>query len=160
MRVTLNQAKLLYVSSLPSHPQAEGHNDLAAVNTSDSSDFGHLGRTSQATKKMMGRTSQHVSQLAFAGGGNILGDCSSCAQFALSLCIRISNSPILKSQQHDCYAAYTLHIHCICYFCPTNFNRPPMQRPIQLCHGLVLWCCACSQHRQKFFESKLLHGFW
>jgi len=113
MRVTLNQAKLLYVSSLPSHPQAEGHNDLAAVNTSDSSDFGHLGRTSQATKKMTGRTSQHVSQLAFAGGGNILGDCSSCAHFALSLYIRISNSPILKSQQHDCYAAYTLHIHCI-----------------------------------------------
>ena len=139
MRVTLNQAKLLYVSSLPSHPQAEGHNDLAAVNTSDSSDFGHLGRTSQATKKMTGRTSQHVSQLAFAGGGNILGDCSSCAHFALSLYIRISNSPILKSQQHDCYAAYTLHIHCICIAYAISAQQTSIVRP---CNDLSSYAMA------------------
>ena len=62
---------------MPSQPQAEAHNDLTAVNISGSHVIlGIGGRTSQATKIMTGRTSQHVSELAFAAGVNLLGGCS------------------------------------------------------------------------------------
>ena len=133
MRATLIQAKLFYVSSMPSQPQAEAQDDLTAVNTSGSKGIWDiLHRTSQGVRKMTGRTSQHVSKLAFAAGANPLGRCSEVCH-----CAYVSATALSPSHSN---MIVMQHTHCIC-IAYAAFAQP--SSTVSPCNDLTSYAIAC-----------------